>query len=738
MLQSTRGTFTTGTRHPHAVPCATPPPLTAQGTPDLDVSGRPLQAPAPDLERFFHPETLALVGASDTEGRPNTGITRQLAAWADRTGTRLFPVNPGRTEVAGRPCYPTVADVPEPIDLAVLLVGDPLPVIEQLSQAKVRFAVAFASGFAETGEAGARAQERLAEVVSRSGLRLLGPNTNLNAFERFRDDLTGPAIALITQSGHQGRPVFTLQELGVRLSHWAPTGNEADLETADFIHYFAEQPEVGVIAAYVEGLKDGRSFTLAADHAARRKVPIVMVKVGRTETGARMAASHTGKLTGADDVVDAALRQFGVVRVDGLDELQDTAALLARARPPQADGVVVYSISGGTGAHFSDLASDAGLTLPTLSEARQAELHQWIPEYLSVANPVDNGGHPVGDWRGRRILDSILADPDVGVLICPITGPFPPMSDRLAQDLVDVAETTDKLVCVVWGSPVGTEDAYRGTLLGSSRVATFRTFRNCITAVRAYLDHHRFTTGYRSPFEDAPRTASPSAGRARALMRPGEQLSEHAAKSLLRAYGIRVPREQLVTSAAAAVRAAALVGYPVVMKACAPQLGHKSDLGLVQLGLTSASQVRDAYRDLTDNARWQGVGRLDGVLVCQMVDPGVEMVVGISHDPLFGPTVTVGFGGVLVEVLGDTTVRVPPFHAGDVHAMLRELRGYPLLEGVRGGPPADVDALAEVVLRVQRMAMEMGDDLAELDVNPLMVLPRGQGAVALDALAVCR
>lgn len=182
---------------------------------------------------------------------------------------------------------------------------------------------------------------------------------------------------------------------------------------------------MGAIACYVEGLKDGRSFLLAADRAARNGVPVVAVKVGRTETGARMAASHTGKLTGADTVVDAAMRQFGVIRVDGLDELQDTAALLARARKPKAEGVVVYSISGGTGAHFSDLATEAGLTLPTLSQAKQDELHQWIPEYLNVANPVDNGGHPVGDWRGRKIIDAILADPSVGVLICPITGPFP-------------------------------------------------------------------------------------------------------------------------------------------------------------------------------------------------------------------------------------------------------------------------------------------------------------------------
>ncbi|MEW1801536.1 acetate--CoA ligase family protein [Streptomyces virginiae] len=744
MLGSTHGTLTTDFRArveacgetPRAAVHSSAAPSADDAVP-VDVSGRPLHADVPDLDRFFRPESVAVIGASDAEGRPNTGITRQLIAWAERVGARIHPVHPSRTTVFGLACHASVAELPEQVDLAVLLVSDPLPVIEELADTKVKFAVAFASGFAETGGAGAAAQERLAAAVRRSGLRLLGPNTNLNAFEEFRDDLDGPAIALITQSGHQGRPLYTLQELGIRLSHWAPTGNEADLETSDFISYFAERPEVGAIACYVEGLKDGRSFLLAADRAARNGVPVVAVKVGRTETGARTAASHTGKLTGADTVVDAAMRQFGVIRVDGLDELQDTAALLARARRPKADGVVVYSISGGTGAHFSDLATEAGLTLPALSQAKQDELHQWIPPYLNVANPVDNGGHPVGDWRGRKIIDAILADPEVGVLICPITGPFPPMSDKLAQDLVDAAEQTDKLICVIWGSPVGTEDAYRTTLLGSSRVATFRTSGNCITAVRAYLGHHRFTAGYRSPFEDAPRTPSPSYRKAQALMRPGQQLSEHAAKQLLRAYGIRVPREQLVTSAAAAVRAAGLVGYPVVMKASGPQLGHKTELGLVKIGLTSASQIRDAYRELTDIARYENVP-LDGILVCQMVERGVEMVVGVTQDDLFGPTVTVGLGGVLVEVLHDAAVRVPPFGEDQARAMLTELRGHALLEGVRGAPPADVDALVEVILRIQRMALEFGDELSELDINPLMVLPRGQGAVALDALAICR
>lgn len=740
MLGSTHGTLTTDSRRARVIACGEqrPGPVVHDRVDDLDVSGRPLYADVPDLTRFFRPESVAVIGASDAEGRPNTGITRQLLAWAERVGARVYPVHPSRPSVFGIPCATSVAELPPgQVDLAVLLVADPLPVIEELAEAKVRFAVAFASGFAETGEAGAEAQQRLTNAVRRSGIRLLGPNTNLNAFEHFREDLTGPAIALITQSGHQGRPVFSLQELGIRLSHWAPTGNEADLETADFLSWFAEQPEVGAVACYVEGLKDGRAFLLAADRAARRGVPVVAVKVGRTETGARTAASHTGKLTGADDVVDAAMRQFGVVRVDGLDELQDTAALLARARAPLAEGVAVYSISGGTGAHAADLATAAGLHLPRLSEARQAELHQWIPEYLSVANPVDNGGHPVGDWRGRKIVDAILADPSIGVLICPVTGPFPPLSDKLVTDLVEAAEETDKLVCVVWGSPVGTEAAYREVLLGSSRVATFRTVGNCLKAVRAWLDHHRFVSDYRSPFDEAPRTPSPSFRKAEALMRPGQQLSEHGAKQLLRAYGIRVPREQLVTSAAAAVRAAAQVGYPVVMKASGAQIAHKTELGLVKIGLTSASQVRDAYRELTDIARYEGVS-LDGILVCQMVEQGVEMVLGMTHDDLFGPTVTVGLGGVLVEVLHDAAVRVPPFGEDQARAMLAELRGRALLDGVRGRPPADRDALVEVILRVQRMALELGEHIAELDINPLMVLPRGQGAVALDALVVCR
>ncbi|MEU6174409.1 acetate--CoA ligase family protein [Streptantibioticus parmotrematis] len=748
MLGSTHGSLSTDPRTTRAATCGERRVSPAGDATDLDVGGRPLHASVPDLDAFFRPATVAVIGARDADDSAEAAVTRHLMAWAERLDARMLPVHPRHQAVFGVPCLPSVASLPCPVDLAVVLTADPACELVELAAAQAKFAVVLAPGLKA-----AEGRRRLADVVSGSGLRLLGPSTGLDAFAHLRDDLRGPAIALVTQHGDQGHPVLALQDLGVRVSHWAVTGDEADLEVADFVTYFAEQPEAGAIAAHVDGLRDGRAFLLAADRAARNGVPVVAITSGRTQagtrkgTGSRTGASRADGPTGSaaveDAVADAAFRQFGVIRVDGPDRLRDTAALLARARPPKADGVAVYAPSGstdgtgGTGAYFRDLATAAGLLVPSFDAEKQAELRRWIPGSLSVANPVEHGGRSVGGRYGPRILDAILADPSVGVLVCPITGPFPPMSDALVQQLVDAAERTDKVVCVVWGSPVGTEAAYRRTLLRSSRVATFRTFGNCVAAVGAHLDHHRFVAGYRSPFESAPRTPSPSARRARAFLRPGQRLSEHEAKRLLRAYGVRVPREHLVTSAAGAVRAAGLVGYPVVMKASGARLAHRSERGLVKLGLTSASQVRDAYRDLADIARHEGVG-LDGVLVCQMVEPGIEMAVGVVDDGVFGPAVTVGLGGVFGAALGEPAVRVTPFTEAEARRMLHELPGCALLEGVRGRPPADVDALVDIVLRVQRMVMELGDELTGLDVDPLVVLPRGQGAVALDANAVCR
>ncbi|HEY3724062.1 MAG TPA: acetate--CoA ligase family protein [Acidimicrobiia bacterium] len=741
---------------------------TTNARPPIDVSGRPLELRDVDLDAFLNPRTIALIGASEQSRKPNTAMTRKFDAWAREHGATFYPVHPNYETVLGHKVYPSLMDVPGDIDLAIILTGRAVDTFEEVLARKAKFAVIFAAGFSETGKEGEKLEARLTDLVENGDVRLLGPNTNLNAFEQFREDLEGPSIALVTQSGHQGRPVFQGQELGIRLTHWAPTGNEVDLEFADFARYFADQEEVGVVACYIEGFKDGRTLMLAADHAAKLHKPIVMVKVGRTDTGSSMAQSHTGHLTGSDAITDAVFRQLGVTRVDGLDELLEVSASFARTipsadlrRPTGASGkatrpaaapvppawakrkgepgVCVYAISGGTGAHMADMLAAADLKLPPLAKETQHVLHDGlIPAYLRVSNPVDSGGPPVADARGRQILDAIVADPKTDIVVVPITGAVAIFSDPFTRDLIDVAKTTDKPIFVVWGAPAGTDDTYYKRLLDGG-LPVFRTFGNTVKAVRSYVDYWKFAARYRSAFDDAPTTPLPAAKRARAILEeagPGEALSEHASKRLLATYGIRTSKDVLVETPAAAVKAAGSLGYPVVMKVSSPDLLHKSDLGLVKVGVASAKDARAAFTELMAKAKKAGgrKARIEGVLVCEMVTGGVETVVGVSRDPLFGPVVMAGLGGIFVEVLEDVTFRVPPFGRDEAERMLHELAGFKMLEGVRGAKPVDVDALVDVIMKVARLAMDLADGIAELDINPLVVRPRG--AVALDALVV--
>ena len=333
----------------------------------LDITGRPTALRSIDLDTFFRPKRVAVVGASDTNARPNTALTQKITVWAEERGATVHFVNPNRPFVAGRPCAKALTDIDEQLDLVAILVGEPLPILRDAVAAGAKFAVVFAAGFAEVGTKGERLQDEMERIIATGELHVLGPNTNLNAFEVFRDDLPGKAIALITQSGHQGRPVFQGQEIGIKLSHWAPAGNEADMESADFINYFSSLETTGAVACYIEGFKDGRTLQLAADAAARRKVPIVAVKVGRTDEGTSMAKAHTGHLTGSDDVVSAAFRQYGVQRVDGLDQLLEVSAALARSKPP--DATATRRLARGAGGASASTPSRAapGPTWPTWS-----------------------------------------------------------------------------------------------------------------------------------------------------------------------------------------------------------------------------------------------------------------------------------------------------------------------------------------------------------------------------------
>jgi acetate---CoA ligase (ADP-forming) len=728
-------------------PSAPSPSAAADARADTDVSGRALRLREVDIAAFLHPKTIAVIGASEQSAKPNTAMTRKFAQWSEQNGATFYPVHPERETVLGHRCYRSVFEIPGDLDLAIILTGRAEETFEEVLRRKARFAVIFAAGFSETGAEGKKRERRLEQLVQSGDVRLLGPNTNLNAFEDFRTDLEGPSIALITQSGHQGRPVFQGQEVGIRLTHWAPTGNEVDLEFADFARHFADQPEVGVVACYIEGFKDGRTLMLAADHAAKLRKPMVIVKVGKSAAGRSMAQSHTGHLTGSDAVTSAVFRQFGVTRVDGLDELLEVSMAFARTRPPappawakakKPPGVCVYAISGGTGAHMADELADAGLRLPDLTKESQRQLHDGlIPAYLRVSNPVDCGGPPVADARGRKILDVILADKNVDILVIPITGAVVTFSEPFTRDIIAAAHSTTKPVFVVWGAPAGTDDTYYKRLLDGG-LSVFRTFHNCVAAVKSYADYWTFSARYRSPFDDAPREPLPAARKARKLLdglKSGEALSEWSSKKLIRAYGIKTSNDTLCASAAEAVRAAKEIGFPVVMKVSSPDLLHKTDVGVVKVGVSSAGDVRATYDELLRKARKANRhARLDGVMVCEMVTGGVDMLIGVSTDELFGPVVTIGLGGILVEVFGDVTFRVPPFSEDEARRALGELQGNQLLQGVRGRPPVDVDALVDTVMKVQRLALDLAGDVRELDINPLVVRPRG--AVALDALVV--
>ncbi len=681
------------------------------------------------LDRFFHPKVVAFVGASATRRSPQRLLFRTIQRKIAPEGGVVHPVNPRHAEIDGERCYPSIHEVPGDIDLAVIASGDVVSILEDVVRRRPAFVMVYAAGFAESGPEGRQQEERILRILDGTGVHLLGPNTTLNSFLPLRTDLPGSPIALVSHSGNHGRHLWQGQEVGIPLSHWAPTGNEVDLEVADFVKYFAEQPDVGAVAGYIEGFRDGRTMMLAADYAMRRGTPIVLSVLGRSSEGAERAMSHTAHLAAADAVTSAVLRQYGVSRVDTIDELLYASAMLAQSPPPKAGGIALYGISGGTLGHLTDFAVANGLSVPELERRTVERLRASLPPHIAVSNPVDGGGRV-----GPEVLEALLEDRNIGVVCLPFAANAYELGDSMVRDLVAVAATAGKPVCVLWGSPNGDEPVYREVLVGSG-VLTFRTFHQFVAAMRAYFGFHEYRARYRSPFP-VPAAAPPGAALEVLGDRTGA-LSELDVKRLLAAYGIPVSRDVAAGSVSDAVAAAEAIGYPVVMKVLSPDISHKSDLGLVRLGLASPGAVEEAYHELVDRAAAVAPSaRMEGVLVCEQVATGVETVLGLSRDPVFGPTVMFGLGGIFVETLGDVAFGVPPFGEDHARRMVDELRGAPLLRGSRGRPPVDRTAVVAAIMALQRLALDLGGRIAEIDVNPLVAGP--DGVVALDALASLR
>jgi acetate---CoA ligase (ADP-forming) len=690
-----------------------------------------------DLEEFFHPKAVALVGSVNRSAKPE----RLRASYRERWGDRWYLVNAKGGSIGDIPVYEHVTDIPAEITLAVVNVGTRLVArtVEECGKHGVPYVLIFTAGFSEVGEAGAALEREVGEMARRYGIRVFGPNTNTNAFEVLPEPPTrrGGRIGLVTQSGHQGRPLVQGTEFGVAFSRWVPTGNELDLEAADFIEYFAYDDDTAVIAGYFEGFKDPAKLRRALEAANAQGKPVVALKMGSTEAGTRMASSHTGHLAGSDAVVEGLFAQYGVVRVRDLDELLETAALFAKLPAGTGARCCLYSISGGSGTLMAEVAESSGVPVPVLAPPTQAGLREMIPDYLTVANPVDNGAQflvsaPVEDRR--RVFDLVAADPGVDVVVIGLTGALGRLTDRFAEDIVAFIDELDKPVVVTWNSFKTDEPGFK-TLVDAG-VPLFRSFRNCFAALRAFARYEQASSSFRPR---KPLASRPPKGAVDALADgdgtgPGP-LGTDASRRLLEAFGVPLAGAGVAHSAAEAARIGTDIGFPVVMKIASPDFPHKSDAGLVCLGVGSATEAKAVYGELVERAtRARPGARVEGVQIQEQVEGGTEMIVGVTRDPVFGPAVLVGTGGVFAEILADVAVRPLPIDRRDAQDMVQSLRGYPLLVGARGRERADVKALVDVVLAVARLAAACGDRLAELDLNPVVV--RRRGAVAVDTLVV--
>lgn len=685
-----------------------------------------------DIVRFLNPSGVAIFGRIDKAADP----VATIGSYQELYGTeRVFFINPAGGEFGDRPVYKSVLDIDEPIDLAVISVGarSTSSVIGQCGEKGIPFALIFTSGFSEVGASGAEMEQQVLAEAQRHGIRVLGPNTNSNAFERIPDEphLETPKIGLITQSGHTGRPVVQGTFLGARFSRWVPTGNEADLEVADFIEYFAGDESTAVIGGYFEGFKDGRRLRSALTAANVAKKPIVAIKIGETQSGREMAATHTGHMTGSNATIDGLFAQYAVTRVRDLDELLEFSALFAKLpRGFGGERIALYAVSGGSGTLMSEVADSAGLQIPNLAPGTQASLHELLPSYLSVSNPIDNGGlfMSASSEDRLRVLQLIAEDPNIDVIVIGLTGALGRTTDTFASDIISYAPKSPKPLIVTWNSPKTDEDGFR--LLTESGLPIFRSFRNCFQALKAYATYSARMNRVR----DRPSLSVSIPTTAADVIAAGGVLTSQASRSLLESFDIPLVDEIIATAPEEAVSYASRLKSSVVLKIVSADLTHKSDHGLVALGV-NAEKVATSFEELVHRAgAVEPHIRIDGVSVQPFLEDGVEMIVGVIHDEIFGPAISVGAGGVYAEILSDVAVRPLPIDSKDVEEMIEGLKVFQLLKGARGRKPVNVSALVGLVMNVGRLASTLDVALAELDLNPVIVTQ--DAAVAVDWLVV--
>ena len=708
-----------------------------------------------DLERFFNPRSIAILGASSNLKSISGKPLRFLLDHGYKG--KIFPINPKYDEIGGFRCYKSVMEVPEEIDAALLAVNYRLvlPMLQQCVEKGIKFATVFASGFAESGAEGKELQRQIGELAQKHGIGLCGPNCQ--GMVNLRDGITGgfsasleikPLIAgpigYVTQSGALGFSIFNMaQESGVGFNFIASTGNEVDLHTLDFMEYILDEPSTTMVIAYIEGIKSGQQFERLADRAIELGKPICVLKVGRSAIGQKAAASHTGSLTGSDAVFEAFFKQKGIIRADDIEDLIDVASLMQRIPGvPKGKGLGIITTSGGAGILAADTAADLGLDIPEMPPATKAAIMEVVPPYGSALNPVDVTAQVINvadDFI--KVMQAMVVLDEIDALVIVVTMISGAQGAQMARDIVKMSKLTSKPLVVAWTAG----ERLMGDNLSILREGGVQLFQSPVRAVKAMgrlmqFGAFRASLLQRRGAETEAQTPAQVKANALAILAGADHaLTEHQGKLLLAEYGIPVTGEGVATSAENAVELAEGMGYPVVMKIDSPDIMHKTEAGGLKLNIRNADEVRTAFAEIMGNARaYNAKAKLCGVLVQEMVTGGTEVIVGLNNDPQFGPTVMFGLGGIFVEIMKDVSLRVAPLAHEDAVSMIREIKSYPILAGARGRAKLDVDAIADVLMRVSRLALDLREEVAELDINPLIVLPQGRGVRVADALVVKR
>lgn len=697
-------------------------------------------APGVGLDAFFKAKGVAVIGASEDitkiGGRPV-----QLLRKYGYAGP-IYPINPKGGTIQGLPAYASVLDTPTAPDMAILAVPveATLQAVRDCASRGVRGVIVLTSGFAEAGPDGVALQAELVRVARSHGMRLLGPNClgTVNVVDRLVGSFSialeqsmPPAgqVGIVSQSGNIGS--FTMSNMaqrGLGVSRFIATGNEADVDVADGIAALAQDADTRIILCCMETCRDAGRLIAALDMARLQRKPVIVLKIGATDEGQAAAASHTGALTGADAVFDAVFRRYGVLRVRSFEDLLNVghaAALLGTERLPANDAATLVAASGGFGIMMADAMVEQGLTLPQLDDTTKALIREAVPN-AGTNNPVDASAQ----MSARpdillKMLSALQNDPNGStlVLLLALSLYNPRLRGVYMEALSQIRLShPDRLLILISQGPADAvaEINALGIPVFPSIPAAASGLRGLVTLDQ--LSALPAATAYEGPIDSVD---------------PAVFRNEFHAKQALAAAGISVPREEVVDSAAEAVRSARATGYPVVLKIASEDIAHKTEIGGVALNLQNDEAVREAYDRLMANAKAHAPqARLDGVLVAPMVRGGVELIAGVSRDPVFGPVVMVGLGGIYAEILKDVAVQVAPVSEDEALRMIRSLKMFPLLDGARGQPKADVTAAARTVAKLSAFACRHVNDVAEIDMNPILVKPEGEGVLVLDALMV--